>query len=146
MNLTDLNHNSTAYKKRKRRGRGEASGLGKTSGRGHKGQRSRSGFSRRPHFEGGQMPLFRRIAKRGFNNVFKTYYDIVNVGDLNAIEGVDTVDHAALVKAGLIKKRHGRLKVLGDGKLEKKLVVEAARFSEGARRQIEDLGGQAKTV
>lgn len=146
MNLTELNHKSKPYKKRKRVGRGEASGHGKTSGRGHKGAHSRSGFKRRPGFEGGQMPLFRRIPKRGFNNVFKTFYDTINVSELNRLEGVETVDLAVLVEKGFLKKRHGKLKVLGDGKLEKKLTVTAAKFSESARRQIEELGGEARTV
>ena len=126
MNLTDLNMKSKRYKQRKRRGRGEASGIGKTSGRGHKGQRSRSGFSRRAGFEGGQMPLFRRIPKRGFNNVWKKNYDIVNVEVLERLEGVDRVNLAVLVEMGVVKKRHGRLKVLGEGKLSRKLVVGAA--------------------
>ena len=143
MNLTDLNQRSSAYKKRKRRGRGNGSGLGKTSGRGQKGQRSRSGFSRRAGFEGGQMPLFRRIPKRGFNNTFRTEFDIINVSDINRID-VEQVTHAILVDEGIIKNRHGRLKVLGDGKLERKVVVVAAKFTASARRQIEELGGEAK--
>lgn len=145
MNLSDLNQRASAYKQRKRRGRGNASGLGKTSGRGQKGAKSRSGFKRRLGFEGGQIPLFRRLPKRGFNNVFRTRYDIINVSDLNRLEA-EQVDHATLASAGIIKKRHGRLKVLGDGKLERKVVVIAAKFTASARRQIEDLGGEAKEI
>ena len=146
MNLTELNHQSSPYKKRKRVGRGHGSGSGKTSGRGHKGAKARSGFRRQKGFEGGQMPLFRRIPKRGFNNVFKTRYDIINVADLNRLDGVETVDLAVLVEQGIIKKRHGKLKVLGQGKLERKVVVTAAAFTESAKRQIEELGGEARTA
>ena len=145
MNLTDLNHRASAYKKRKRRGRGHGSGLGKTSGRGQKGAKSRSGYSRRPGFEGGQMPFFRRFPKRGFNNVFRTEYDIINVSDLNHLELAE-VSLETLTKAGVLKPRHGRLKILGDGKLERKVVVTANKFSASARRQIEEQGGEAKEI
>ena len=146
MNLTELNDRASSYRKRRRVGRGRASGHGKTSGRGHKGAGQRSGYRRRAGFEGGQSPFFRRFPKRGFNNVFKTYYDIVNVSDLNCLEGFDTVDLDVLASAGLCRKRHGRLKVLGKGKLEKKVTVVAAKFSESAKRQIEELGGEARTA
>lgn len=112
------------------------------------GQRSRSGFSRKRGFEGGQTPLFQRLPKRGFSNVnFRVSYDIINVGDLNLVpDGVDTVNLDLLADNGLVKKKHSRLKVLGSGTLEKKLVVEAARFSKSAQAQIEKCGGEAKTV
>ena len=145
MNLADLNQNAGAYRARKRVGRGRSSGSGKTSGRGQKGAHSRSGFRRLAGFEGGQMPLFRRLPKRGFNNIFRTEYDTVNVRDLNRVEGTE-VNHEILVKQGIIKARHGKLKILGDGQLEKKLVVEAVKFSASAKRQIEEQGGEARVV
>ena len=146
MNLSDLNQRAGRYKARKRVGRGTASGMGKTSSRGQKGQKSRSGYSRTFSFEGGQIPLFRKLPKRGFNNVFRTMYDVVNVGDLNRMEDGATVDLETLVAAGLIKNPHGKLKILGDGKLEKKLTVVAAKYTATARKQIEELGGEAKEV
>ncbi len=144
MNLTELNERASAYRKRKRRGRGRSSGIGKTSGRGQKGARSRSGFKSKRGFEGGQMPLFRRLPKRGFNNVFRKHYDTANLSDLNRVQGVDTVDHAVLVAQGIVKNRHGQLKILGDGDLERKLVVKAAKFTLSARHTIEERGGEAK--
>ncbi|MEE8142727.1 MAG: 50S ribosomal protein L15 [Planctomycetota bacterium] len=150
MNLSDLNQLARPYKQRKRRGRGHGSGLGKTSGRGQKGAKSRSGYRRRYGFEGGQMPLFRRIPKRGFNNIFKKEFDIVTVGDLNRLQGMERVDRAVLVAHGILKKRLSRnkplLKILGGGNLQHKLVVEAAKFSASARRSIEELGGEARVV
>lgn len=146
MNLSDLNELSPRYKARKRVGRGQASGLGKTSGRGQKGAGSRSGHRHRRGFEGGQMSLIRRLPKRGFNNVFRTEYDIINLEALNGLDEGDTVNLELLEKRGFIKSRHGRLKILAKGKLERKLVVEAAKFSAEARRQIEELGGQAKEI
>ena len=147
MNLEDLNQLASPYKNRKRRGRGHGSGLGKTAGRGHKGQRARSGFTFRPHFEGGQQPLFRRIPKRGFSNAnFRVRYDLVNLEDLNRFEAGSTVDHDALVAAGYLKSRHGKLKVLARGELKHKLTVKAAKFSAVARQKIEELGGEAKEV
>ncbi len=148
MNLTDLNRRSTPfqYKDRKRRGRGEASGLGKTSGRGTKGAAARAGYKRRPGWDGGALPFFRRFPKRGFNNVFRTEYDIVNLAALDALEGIDRVDLELLAARGIVRKRHGRLKVLGSGKLTRKLSVTAAKFSAAARRQIEALGGEAKEI
>lgn len=146
MNLTDLNKNAGRYKSRKRVGRGTGAGNGKTSSRGQKGQRSRSGFSRTWSFEGGQIPNFRKFPKRGFNNIFRTLYDVVNVGDLNRWDDGSTVNLASLVAAGQIKNPHGKLKILGDGKLEKKLTVEATKFTATARKQIEALGGEAKEV
>lgn len=147
MNLTDLNARAGRYKARKRVGRGHGSGWGKTSGRGQKGAKSRSGYRRRFGFEGGQMPLYRRLPKRGFTNApFRKDYDIINVSTLNRLDDGVTVDHAYLVELGILKNRHGRLKVLGDGQLERKLVVQAAKFTASARAQIEGQGGEAKVI
>ena len=146
MNLTDLNQRSKPYKNRKRCGRGNSSGIGKTSGRGQKGAKSRSGYRRRVGYEGGQMPIYRRLPKRGFNNIFRTEYDVINVCDLNRVTDSESANHALLVSQGIIKNRHGRLKVLGKGKLERKLVVEATKFTATARRLIEELGGEARVV
>ncbi|MGE4602924.1 MAG: 50S ribosomal protein L15 [Planctomycetota bacterium] len=148
MNLFELNKESGKYKNRKRVGRGHAAGGGKTAGRGHNGAHSRSGWSKKRGFEGGQTPLFQRLPKRGFSNVrFRVDYDIINVGDLNQVpEDVAMVNLEYLAENGLVRKRHSRLKILGSGKLDRKMVVEAARFSKTAREQIEGLGGEAKTV
>lgn len=147
MNLSQLNEMSDRYKDRKRRGRGHGSGLGKTSGRGHKGDGARSGSKFRPHYEGGQMPLFRRVPKRGFSNArFKKHYDIVNVEQLAAFSAGETVNHAALVEKSILSGRRGDLKILGDGELSVKLTVEAAKFSAQARRKIEECGGEAKVI
>ncbi len=148
MNLNDLNNRAGKYKGRKRVGRGHAAGGGKTAGRGMNGAHSRSGWKRKRGFEGGQTPLFQRLPKRGFSNVrFRVSYDIINVGDLNQVpEEVTSITLEYLAEHGLIRKRHSRLKVLGAGQLERKLVVEAARFSKSAREQIESNGGEAKTV
>lgn len=129
------------HKRRKRIGRGEGSGRGKTSGRGHKGQRSRSGFSLRPGFESGHVPLYRKLPKRGFNNYrFRTQYAIVNVGDLSRISG-ETVNRETLLAAGLIRKGSERIKVLGEGDLDRSLQVTADKVSAGAREKIEKAGG-----
>ena len=148
MKLNDISPAEGAKKDKMRVGRGVGSGKGKTAGRGMNGQRSRSGFSRKRGFEGGQTPLFQRLPKRGFSNVnFRVSYDIINVGDLNLIpDGVDVVNLDLLADNGMVKKKHSRLKILGSGTLEKKLVVEAARFSKSAQAQIEKCGGEAKTV
>ncbi len=148
MNLFELNQKAGKYKNRKRVGRGHAAGGGKTAGRGHNGAHSRSGWSKKRGFEGGQTPLFQRLPKRGFSNVrFRVSYDIVNLGALNQVPAdVEVVNLDYLVSHGLVSKRHSRLKVLGTGKLERKLVVEAARFSKTAREQIESFGGEARTV
>ncbi len=146
MNLTDLNEHAGRYKNRKRVGRGSGSGTGKTSGSGHGGAKSRSGYSRQLSFEGGAMPGFRKLPKRGFNNVFRTLYDIVNIGDLDRYENGATIDLVGLIAAGQVKNSHGKLKVLGNGTLEKKLTVLASRFTAGARRRIEELGGEARVV
>ncbi len=127
-----------------RRGRGHGSGNGKTAGKGHKGQKARSGGSIRPGFEGGQMPLQRRIPKRGFVNIFATRYANVNVADLNCFEDGSVVDAKALLEAGLLKKTLDGVKVLGDGELTKKLTVNVAAFSASAKQKIEEAGGKAE--
>lgn len=131
---------------RKRVGRGHGSGNGKTAGKGHKGQNARSGGGVRIGFEGGQMPLARRIPKRGFNNIFAKTYAIVNVADLNKFESGAEVDANALLEAGLIKKACDGVKVLGNGELEKSLTVKAAAFSAGAKEKIEKAGGKAEVM
>lgn len=143
MRLHNLKPRPGAKHRKKRLGQGESSGHGKTSGRGGKGQSARSGSSIRPTFEGGQMPLFRRLPKRGFNNArFATTYLPVNVESLNAFADGDRVDAALLRGTGLAKgKSSGGIKILGDGKLTKKLTVVADAFSASARKQIEALGG-----
>ena len=132
---------------RKRVGRGIGSGLGKTSGKGHKGQNARSGGGVRQGFEGGQLPLFRRLPKRGFTNaMFKKEYAVINLSDLNKFEDGTTVSPELLKEMGLVKKQLDGIKVLGNGKLEKKLVVKAHKFSNVAKEQIEKLGGKAEVI
>lgn len=128
-----------------RRGRGHGSGNGKTAGKGHKGQKARSGGGVRPGFEGGQMPLQRRIPKRGFNNkIFATTYANINLSDLERFEDGAVVTQEAILAAGLVKKPLDGIKVLGDGELTKKLTVEAAAFSKSAKQKIEEAGGKAE--
>jgi len=129
---------------RKRLGRGVGSGLGKTSGKGHKGAKARSGGGKRPGFEGGQMPLYRRVPKRGFTNIFRKEYAIVNVSQLEIFENDALVTVTELKQAGLVKKVLDGVKILGNGELTKKLVVEADKFTESARQKIEALGGKAE--
>ena len=131
----------------KRIGRGIGSGLGKTSGKGHKGQWARSGGGVRPGFEGGQMPLTRRVPKRGFKNHFTAEYVTINVGALNDFKDESVIDLELLLNAGLVRKDapYG-LKVLGDGELDKKLVVKAAKFTKAAADKIEKAGGKAEIV
>ncbi|MHC4932757.1 MAG: 50S ribosomal protein L15 [Planctomycetota bacterium] len=147
MNLADVRSAYIPRRKRKRVGRGAGSGIGKTCGRGTKGQQSRSGGGTPPGFEGGQMPLYRRLPKRGFNNAkFRTVYAIVNVGQLErAFDDGATVDAEAIRQARLVNAKSGPIKILGSGDLTKKLTVEAARFSGSAKRKIEAVGGQAVT-
>ena len=131
----------------KRVGRGPGSGMGKTSTRGQKGQKSRSGVSIKPWFEGGQTPLYRRVPKRGFNNArFRTEYAIVNLSDLNKFNDGDVVTPAALREKGLVKDQKAGIKVLANGKLEKKLTVKANRFSSAAVTKIEELGGTTEVI
>src|SRR5690554_5153394 len=131
---------------RKRVGRGTGSGHGKTSGRGHKGQNARSGGGVRPGFEGGQTPLFKRLPKRGFTNINRVEYDIVNVKQLNIFPEGALVNPDELVKAGLVKKNHGLIKILGDGELNVKLTVVANKFTKTAEKRIIDAGGKIEVV
>jgi len=147
MKLHELAPNPGARKKAFRKGRGPASGNGKTAGKGHKGQNSRSGGGVRPGFEGGQMPLQRRLPKRGFNNyVFAKQYATVNVQDLDRFEEGAVVDAASLKEIGLIKKPLDGVKILGKGDLNKKLTVKATAFSETAKQKIETSGGKAEVI
>ena len=146
MELSNLKPKKGARHAKKRLGRGPGSGHGKTSGRGEKGQKSRSGFSRQPGFEGGQMPLHRRLPKRGFTNIFKKDYAVVNLADLEQFENGATIDEASMRKAGMVKGAHDGVKVLGNGKLSKKLTVSATKFSESARKAIEGAGGTCQEI
>ena len=128
----------------KRHGRGVGSQLGKTSGKGHKGAKARSGGGKRPGFEGGQMPLTRRIPKRGFTNIFAKEYAIVNVSALNAFEDGATVTTEALLEKGLIKKALDGVKVLGGGELQKKLTVSVDKVTDSAKEKIEAIGGKVE--
>jgi len=136
LQLNSLRYKSGAKKKKKRVGRGSSSGSGKTCGRGHKGQKSRSGGTKGPRFEGGQTPLYRRLPKRGFCNIFKKEYTVLNVADLDGYEG--EVNKEVLGVTGL-------LKVLGDGEVKKALNVRADRFSASAKKKIESAGGKCLT-
>ena len=131
---------------KKRLGRGVGSGLGKTSGKGHKGAKARSGGGKRPGFEGGQMPLYRRIPKKGFTNIFGTDYAAVNVERLEVFEDGAVVDFQALKDAGIIKKELAGVKIMGNGELTKKLTVKAAKFTASAKEKIEALGGKAEVI
>ena len=148
MRIDTLSPAEGARTSAKRLGRGIGSGLGKTSGKGHKGQRARSGGGVRPGFEGGQMPLARRIPKRGFNNRFKKVYLIVNLSDLANVPEGTVVDYGFVVSNGLAKmvKNNVGLKVLGDGELKVKLTVRAAKYSQSAKDAIEKAGGTAETI
>lgn len=146
MNLHELAPVEGSTHVGKRKGRGTGSGSGKTAGRGHKGQKARSGGKVRVGFEGGQMPLARRVPKRGFNNIFAKPLTAVNVGSLNVFEDGAVVDAAALLEKGVISECKYGLKVLANGKLTKKLTVNAAAFSESAKAKIEEAGGKAEVV
>lgn len=147
MKLHTMQPNLGATTTRKRVGRGVGSGLGKTSGKGHKGQNARSGGGVRPGFEGGQLPLFRRLPKRGFTNArFKTRYATINLSDLNRFEDGAVVTPELLKEMGLIKNQLDGIKVLGNGKLEKKLTVKAHQFSSSAQREIESNGGKIEVI
>ena len=130
----------------KRLGRGVGSGLGKTSGKGHKGAKARSGGGKRPGFEGGQMPLTRQLPKRGFTNIFAKEYATVNVGDLDCFENGTEVTIAMLVEKKIVRKELDGLKILGGGELTKKLTVKAAKFTGSAKEKIENLGGTAEVI
>lgn len=129
-----------------RKGRGTGSGNGKTAGKGHKGQNARSGGGVRPGFEGGQIPLYRKLPKRGFHNKFGTSYAIVNVSALNVFNDGDTVNLAALTEKGIIRNAKDGLKVLGNGEISKKLTVEATVFSATAKEKIEAAGGKTEVI
>ena len=131
---------------RKRKGQGVGSGLGKTAGRGQKGQNSRSGGGVRPGFEGGQIPLFQRLPMRGFKNVNRKEYAVVNVSDLNVFENGAEVTIETLIKAGLVNKTYDGVKVLGNGTLEKKLTVKASKFSASAEAAIKNAGGTVEVI
>jgi len=145
MDLSSLKPAKGAVRKRKRVGRGEAS-WGKTAGRGHKGQLSRAGGRPRPGFEGGQMPLIRRVPKRGFTNIFKKEYAVINIRDLMRLEDNGTVDATSLVENKKIKRTKNGMKVLGVGDMEKALTVRAHKFSKTAKEKIEAKGGKAEVI
>lgn len=146
MELNNLKPKKGSRHAKKRVGRGPGSGHGKTAGRGEKGQKSRSGFSRMLGFEGGQMPLHRRLPKRGFTNIFKREYAVVNLADLERFDSGASVDEATLRRAGLVKGSNDGIKVLGNGELTKRLTVHAAKFSESARKKIEAAGGTCQEI
>lgn len=147
MDLKSVTKNGTKYATRKRIARGPGSGLGKTAGRGHKGWGQRSGASRRPGYEGGQMPIYRRVPKRGFTNAsFRRDYTVINVELLDAFEAGSTVDLDAVLKHGLTSKVTDFFKVLGDGEIKHKLTVRAHKFSKSAVAKIEAAGGTAITL
>lgn len=146
MKLHELSPNPGAVKDIKRLGRGHGSGQGKTAGKGHKGQKARSGGGVRPGFEGGQTALARRIPKRGFNNIFATKYAVINVSDLEKFVDGTTVDTELLKASGIIKKELDGVKVLGNGELTKNLTVRAAKFSAAAKEKIEKAGGKAEVM
>ena len=146
MKLHTLTNVPGARHRKKRVGCGEGSGRGKTSTRGQKGQKSRAGGSIRPGFEGGQMPLYRKLPHRGFNNhKFRTDYALVNLSDLEKIESTE-IDKSVLIDAGLIRKNSGLVKVLGDGEISKAITLSADKFSASARSKIEAAGGTVKVV
>jgi large subunit ribosomal protein L15 len=146
MDLSNLHYAPRSRKPRKRLGIGEGSGHGGTSTKGHKGQLSRAGTKTNPWFEGGQMPLQRRLPKRGFTNIFRVEYQVVNVDSLARLQDVAEVTPAVLFEHGLIGKKNQRVKILGDGSLEKALVVHAHAFSKAAQEKIEKAGGKIQLV
>jgi large subunit ribosomal protein L15 len=145
MNLSDIKPPKGQNHKKKRVGRGMGSGMGKTSGRGHKGQHSISGYSRQRGFEGGQMPLHRRLPKRGFTNIFGKTYAIVNVGRLDKMEG-DSFDADTLVERGVVKKLGDGIKILGNGDVTRKITVKAHLFSKSAEEKIKAAGGTVERI
>ena len=144
LRLNNLAPSEGSRRQRKRVGRGPGSGHGKTATRGHKGARSRSGYTNKPGFEGGQMPLQRRLPKRGFTNIFKKEYVIVSLDALDTFEKGATVDRNALVEAGVIKESDGMVKVLANGEISKAITLDVDKFSSGARAKIEAAGGSVK--
>jgi len=146
MNLHDLSPARGAKKRRKRIGRGPGSGHGKTATKGHKGLLARSGGGKRAGFEGGQMPLIRRVPKFGFSNPFRTEYAIVNVKSLEAWNGDDTITPQKMVEAGLVKRKTLPIKILGNGELKRSLVVQAHKFSKSAESKIQAAGGRVEVI
>lgn len=146
MKLHELSPVAGSRKDAKRIGRGHGSGQGKTAGKGHKGQKARAGRGMRPGFEGGQMPLQRRIPKRGFNNIFAKDIVAINVGSLNKFEDGAVVDAQALINAGLVKNSFDGIKILGNGTLNKKLEVKVTAYSASAKEKIEAAGGKAEVI
>lgn len=146
MNLHDLSPARGAKKRRKRIGRGPGSGHGKTATKGHKGIKARSGGGKRPGFEGGQMPLVRRLPKFGFNNPFRTEYNVLNLKSFDDWTGPATVTPQALVDAGLVKRKKLPIKILGNGEMTKPLVIQAHKFSESAKAKIEAAGGRVEVI
>lgn len=146
MNLHDLKPAVGARKKEVRVGRGTGSGRGKTSCRGHKGQKARSGGGVRPGFEGGQMPIYRRLPKRGFKNIWANVYAEVNVETLNRFDDGAEVDAVALIESGILKNVHDGIRILGNGELTKKLTVKAQGFTKSAVQKIEAAGGKAEVI
>jgi large subunit ribosomal protein L15 len=146
MNLHDLTPAKGAKKRRKRIGRGPGSGHGKTATKGHKGLLARSGGGKRPGFEGGQMPLIRRLPKFGFVNNFRTEYSIVNVSSFRDWDGSGTITPQAMVDAGLVKRKTLPIKILGNGELKKSLVIQAHKFSKSAEAKIQSAGGRVEVI
>ena len=146
MKLNELSPATGSVREAYRKGRGAGSGNGKTAGRGHKGQKARSGGGTRIGFEGGQMPLTRRIPKRGFNNIFATQYVTVKVSDLEKFEAGSVIDAQALLDAGIIKKVLDGVKVLGNGEVTKAVTVKAAAYTASAKEKIEKAGGKAEVI
>lgn len=146
MKLHELSPAPGSVRESKRIGRGHGSGQGKTAGKGHKGQKARAGRGIRPGFEGGQMPLQRRVPKRGFNNIFAEEIATINVSSLNNFDEGTVIDLDAMKNAGLVRKNSGSVKVLGNGELSKKVTVKAAAFSESAKSKIEAAGGKTEVI
>ena len=146
MKLHELHPAEGSTTAAKRLGRGVGSGLGKTAGKGHKGAKARSGGGKRPGFEGGQMPLYRRVPKKGFTNIFGTDYETINVEALEVFENDTVVTEELLIEAGIIHNSKDGLKVLGNGDLTKKLTVKAAKFTASAKEKIEAVGGTAEVI
>lgn len=146
MKLHELSPAPGSVRESKRVGRGHGSGQGKTAGKGHKGQKARAGRGARLGFEGGQMPLQRRVPKRGFVNIYKTRYATVNIAELDVFDDGAVVDAQALKDAGLVKKTYDGVKILGNGEVKKSLTVKAAAFSETAKTKIEAAGGKAEVI
>lgn len=146
MRLEELKPSQGAKKKAKRVGRGPGSGAGKTASKGHKGQKARSGGVKGPGFEGGQMPLQRRLPKRGFVNIFRKEYAVVNIGDLARIEGSGPITPEMLLETGLVKELKGGIKILGTGEVKAGLTVRAHKFSKSAAEKIQAAGGKAEVI